>query len=273
MRKKLMSRSNSKYVALIVSAMLAACSIQSKALEVTYIKQEPFRGTPSPNEGLLLKGKIIPGDYDRLINIVKKNPKRFYASTGLILASPGGDISEALKIAEFVKKTYSPVWVGEWAGPCVSACFLIYASASKREAGTGTIGVHRPYVDPKRLTSLSILESETSQKRLMHAARAYLEEHDVPTNIIDKMFQSSSLEVYWLSRNEIDIQLGRRPPWYEQYLIAHCGYNKEMEARYFETNDEDLGKWLTKVDTCGNELSIEQSRKFLNGIGGKERKH
>ena len=266
-----MRRFSSKSVAFIISAILAACSIQSKALEISYIKQEPFEGTSSPNEGLLLKGEIVPGDYDRLIDIVKKSPERFYASTGLILASPGGDISEALKIADFVKKTYSPVWVGEWAGPCISACFLIYSSASKREAGTGTIGVHRPYVNPTRLTTLSILESEASQKRLMRAARAYLVEHDVPTNIIDKMFQSSSLEVYWLSRNELDIQLGRRPPWYEQYLIAHCGYNKEKEARYFETNDEALGKWLTNVDTCGNKLSSGQSRKFLNSISGKER--
>ena len=245
---------------------------KASAVELSYIKQEPFRGSIAPYEGLLLRGEIVPGDYDYLVETIKKDPKRFFDSTGLILSSPGGDISEALKIAYFVKRTYTPVWVGEWAGPCVSACFFIYATAPKREAGTGTIGVHRPYVHPKRLLAMSILESERSQKQAMRAARAYLEANDVPTSIIDKMFQSASTQVHWLSRKELDDELGRRPPWFEQYLITHCGYDKALENRYFETNDDELGEWLSKVDKCGNALSRKESVQFFSTLKRDARK-
>lgn len=248
------------------TCLLSLLPVKVNALEITYIKRDPFSGSPSPSEGLLLHGEIVPGDYDLLIEAITKDTQRFYNSSGLILSSPGGDVSEALKIANFVKHTYRPVWVGEWAGPCVSACFFIYAAASERQAGTGTIGVHRPYVNQKRLIGMSIVESEESQKQAMRAARAYLVENDVPTNIIDKMFQSASTEVYWLSREELDAELGRHPPWFEQYLIAHCGYDKSLEKKYFETNDLELRKQLVEVARCGDNLSRKESNKFISAL-------
>lgn len=267
-----MKKHQTKSLAIAFTCLLSLLPVKANALEITYIKREPFSGSLASGEGLLLRGEIVPGDYDYLIDTIKSDPERFLDSTGLILSSPGGDVSEALKIATFVKRTYTPVWVGEWAGPCVSACFFIYATAPRREAGTGTIGVHRPYVHPKRLIAMSIVESEKSQKQAMQAARAYLVEHDVPTSIIDKMFQSASTEVHWLSREELDSELGRRPPWFEQYLIAHCGYDKALENRYFETNNDELGEWLSRVEKCGNDLSRKESRQFMSTLKRKSRK-
>jgi hypothetical protein len=215
-------------------------------------------------EVLLLKGEIVPGDYQRLLKIIGANPDRYWQSIGMALASPGGDIQEALKIARFVKGLYTPVYVGRATGPCVSACFFIFASAATREAGgTGKIGIHRPYVHPQRMSSISPRQSEALQNELLKEARSYLEGLLVPTNIIDAMFQRASTEVYWLSRIEIEEQLGRRPPWYEQFLIARCGLDKSLEKRLFKGNDEALLYRLVEVHNCGNRLSYPEAVAFL----------
>lgn len=231
--------------------------------EITYSSVNPFDGSRIEGEVLLLKGEIVPGDYQRLLKIIGANPDRFWQSKGIVLASPGGDIQEALIIARFVKGTYTPVFVGKATGPCVSACFSIFASAARREAGTGMIGIHRPYVHPLRMSSMTPRQAEALQKELLQQARSHLAGLLVPTNIIDAMFQRASTEVYWLSRIEIEEQLGRRPPWYEQFLIARCGLDKSLEKRYFKGHDQALLDRLLVVDKCGNILSQPDAEAFL----------
>src|SRR5437867_7651624 len=97
-------------------------------LEITYSSANSFDGSSSVGEGLLLRGEITPGDYEYLLDVIRNSPDRFWRSTGIVLASAGGDIQEALKIAGLVKATYRSVFVGPAAGPCVSACFLVFVA-------------------------------------------------------------------------------------------------------------------------------------------------
>lgn len=247
----------------ILCLCASALSPPASALEISYSSLNPFDGSVSKGEGLLLSGEIVPGDYEYLIEIIRHDQDRFWRSKGFILASPGGDIQEALRIARLVKRTYSPAYVGEATGPCVSACFFIFSAAARREAGHRTLGIHRPYIHPRRLVTTSVSGAETLQRSALQQARSYLESQDVPTSLIDKMFQRASTEVYWLSRDEIEEQLGLRPPWYEQFLISRCGLDKSLERKYFSTNDETLLDQLLIVDACGVRLSAPEARAFL----------
>jgi len=248
------------------------CFAEADGLEISYSRINPFTETSIYDtlnntvnvESILLKGEIFPGDYNRLLDFIRIDTNRFWRSHGFILASPGGDIEEALWIARLVKGTYAEVFVGPATGPCVSACFFIFASAARREAHPGSLGVHRPYVHPKHLISLSPLQAESLQKDILKRARLQLEDLQVPTSIIDTMFQRASTEVYWLTKLEIEDQLGRRPPWYEQFLIARCGLDKNLEKHYFQTNDSRLLKRVLDVDSCGLRLSRPDSERFLN---------
>lgn len=235
----------------------------AKALEITYSNKNPFDGSTSGSESPLLKGEIAPGDYAHLLDVIRTDKDRFWRSTGFVLASPGGDIQEALRIARLVKGTYSAVFVGEAAGPCLSACFFIFSAAAFRDAGSRTLGIHRPYIHPRRLVSVGAVEAETLQKNALRQARSYLEDLDVPTSLIDKMFQRASTEIYWLSLEEIEEQLGRRPPWYEQFLIARCGLNKDLERKYFSTNDKAILDQLMSVNSCGARLWTPEAKSFL----------
>lgn len=106
-------------------------------------------------------------------------------------------------------------------------------------------------------------QAEALQKAALTQARTFLEGLNVPTNLIDKMFQLASTEVYWLSGSEVEVQLGRRPPWYEQFLIARCGFKKSLEADYFATNNPSLLKQLIEVDRCGAHLARPDAEAFI----------
>ena len=98
------------------------------------------------------------------------------------------------------------------------------------------------------------------------------------------MFEQASTEVHWLSERELALQLGQRPPWYEEFLIARCGLDKSAETRFyatapaFKTNTGLAGhsqlrtKYLTRAEalknftaSCSGSLSMRQSASDVNG--------
>jgi hypothetical protein len=257
---------SARIVILFLIAFLSSRSVF--ALEIKYSNVSPFGGGPIAGEYLILKGEITPGDYDHLLNVIWNNPSRFFRESGggisqpiIVLASPGGDIQEAIKIARLVKGVYADVWVGEVTGACASACFFIFASGAYRLATPGTVGIHRPYVHPRRLASLSPSQAEALQNDLFGQARSYLQELQIPTSIIDTMFQRASSEVYWLSYAELWKQIGVRPPWYEQFMIGRCDLDKSVEQRYWSTGDKSL--FNTDAEKCATWLIVPEAIGFL----------
>jgi len=194
--------------------------------EFSYIDYEPFTNQKLPGSSgyLLLSGEIVPGDYDRLLNKIIDDEHRFLVQNTIVLASNGGDVAEAVKIAKLIKSLYSTVYVGPLTGPCVSACFLIYAAANDRASDDEhLIGIHRPYVINAQLASLSATDAEKTQNQVLKQAREYLQDNNVPAYLIEEMFRRSSNDVFWLSANDL-AQLGYRSPWFDQYLVAKCNW-------------------------------------------------
>ena len=149
-----------------------------------------------------MSGEIRRGDYERLLSFIARDPERFRASI-VVLASPGGDLLEAIKIGNVIKASYQTVYVNHLVGPCASACFLIYVAAVSRVGTVPSIGIHRPHFEPHYFSKLSVGQAEVKHKELMREVRAYLEARDVPQHLIEKMFSLSSDEVYWLTWNDL----------------------------------------------------------------------
>lgn len=233
------------------------------ALEIKYSDVNPYSGEHMDGQYLLLRGEITPGDYDHLLSVIWNDPGRFLGNRLIVLASPGGDIQEAMKIARLVKSVYAKARVGPVTGGCASSCFFIFASAAYHGASARTIGIHRPYVHPRRLASLSPSQAEALQNDLFRQARSYLQELQISTNIIDTMFQRASSEVYWLSSAELE-QIGRYPPWYEQFLIGRCGLDTSVAQRYWNSGgDQSLLNRLIEAERCGEQLTMGEAITFL----------
>jgi len=265
---RLLPRLARRALACLACLLAGATAQPAAAMEFSYSNLNPFSGETYAAENLLLKGSIGNGDYARLLDFLRRDPERYWKSLGIVIASPGGDVQEALKIARFVKGTYVQVRVGKATGKCVSACFFIVAAATQREISLEHLGIHRPYVYAERGATMSAAEMEAFQKRVFKEARSYLEDLDVPTSLIDTMFQQASTDVHWLSKREVEEQLGRRPPYYEQFLISRCNFSKALERQYFSSSDKAereaiVGK-LIAAERCGKELSLPDARAYLS---------
>jgi hypothetical protein len=185
------------------------------------------------NDTLYMSGEIHSGDYERFIEFMSKDMLKYADSPKLmVLASNGGDLVEALKIAELLKQMFFNVYVLD--AKCASACFFLYLSGTYRYARPGLLGIHRAYFDPRYFAGLSASEAQKRQAALTQATRNVLDESGVPQYLIEKMNQTSSAQVYWLDDEDLD-RIGSRPAWYEELMIAKCGFNKRLEETFMNT--------------------------------------
>jgi hypothetical protein len=235
-------------------------------IDFSLTNREPFREGTTDGDGryLLLQGEIVPGDYYRLIDFAISNHVDL-PNYEVILSSPGGDVTEALKIGRLFKALYVTALVGPTFGPCVSACFIIFASATQRISWSGLIGIHRPYVNPERMLTLTPGVAEALETHALLDAENYLHQLRVPNHLVDTMFANSSTEVHWLSAEELQYELGERPPWYEEFLIARCGLDKEREDRtrtqpILEDTSSDWNLQQKKVYYCGVKLTHNEAK-------------
>lgn len=205
-----------------------------------FTSKNPVDGTNNVNAAgaLVLSGPIVPGDYDRMLARMAAEPDRYLAENSIILASDGGDVREALRIAKLAKSLFATVYVGPFYGPCVSACFFIYSAANVRlAAGDRILGIHRPYVPDAQFATLSPADAEKVQTAILASARRYLQENNVPAYLIEEMFRRASNDVYWLSPRDVTY-LGERSRWFDQYLVAKCSWNDRVEQAALRGDSE-----------------------------------
>lgn len=238
----------------------------SQAADFSYTSKSPWGNADLNKELVLLEGEIEPGDYNKLVTLIKRNPERFFAYRAMVVASPGGDVQEALKIARFVKGSFTNVLVGDTFGKCESACFLIVAAAPERAWIADHIGVHRPYISNRVLSRLSPSQAEDLQARAFRETRAFMEANDVPLSLIERMFSTSSLEIRWLGAP--GKELGRMRPSYEQYLISRCGYDPRTHRRAIEQQDASARRDLVESLNCGVRQTRSEAESFVvNALG------
>jgi hypothetical protein len=138
-------------------------------------------------------GEIIRGDFDRLLTRLNSLPARVQV-IGFSLDSPGGNIIEAERIANGIRRSKAPVVVLGQA-KCVSACFLIFAAAARKFAEpSALIGVHS--------ASFGGTENATSMALTTAMARDAAE-YGVPPGIIGKMVTTTPGQLEWLTQGDL----------------------------------------------------------------------
>jgi hypothetical protein len=98
-----------------MSARITVCtfalwliSAPAYGAELFYMDHDPYTDRfVGPIGPLVFSGEIIPGDYAALLSKILADRDRFLAQNKLILASDGGDVAEAIKIAKLVKSLYT----------------------------------------------------------------------------------------------------------------------------------------------------------------------
>jgi hypothetical protein len=160
-------------------------------------------------KGVLIEGEIEKGDYDKLYDLLKEMGPSW---SRIYIASPGGDVAEAIKIGVLVRKLLLSVYVPKfWMGgpevdefnrQCSSACFFIYVAGIYRSGDK--IGIHRPSLTVGRLIDISLSEASNKNLKIRSVISAYLGSMGVPLKYTDQMFKIDHDDVEFLNFKDLD---------------------------------------------------------------------
>lgn len=182
-----------------------------------------------PLKGILIEGPIVKGDFKRFQYLALSGSHRV-----VWLASPGGDLAEAIKIGLLVRKLKMNVWAPEanrrsWNtmihisdqrnSVCSSACFFIYAAGIYRSGGI--LGVHRPRIDEEDLKAMTIEQAASGQVSTSEVAAACLRKMGIPNSLIEKAATTKPNDIQWLTEAEVSSLSGYIPE-YEDWIEAKC---------------------------------------------------
>jgi hypothetical protein len=208
---------------------------------------------------VIIEGKIEAGDYDKLRNIYGERQSEFFLGMSdnvLSLASPGGDLAEAMKIGRLVRalklitdvpSRNRPHIIGQ--GPqvgehkltnpqanyaCASACFFIFVAGVKRIQDSWSdddpiLGIHRPFLSDSDLRMLSGDQAIASSDRLRTAVENYLKEMGVPAKYADMMFTVPKDEVRWIGSADFKNDLKGIIPELKDWMAARCDTRTDVE--------------------------------------------
>jgi len=229
---------------------------------------------------LILEGKIVKGDYDKLRNFLSSKSNFEKISGGVFLASPGGSITEAMKIGRLVRalrlSTDAP------SGPamgsrrfgesvitpgvlsdaksnygCASACFFIYVAGVERHVGwAGRLGVHRPFELESEAKKLDVDQAINRNWQVRGLVQKYLKEMSVPEKYVDLIYSVPSDEIRWFTQAEIDTDFQGSIPELKDWIGAKCSPRTKSEKTIHTTGDstsEIARCWIQVKSQLSNE--------------------
>ena len=206
-----------RYFCRLIAAIAACGAVTADAADIR-------RGF---NDELVLEGTISPGDCSKVKNLLHAEEAR-----QIYLASPGGNLAEAMEIGRLVRalkmetvvpgKSDLPLY-GERAALrhklndyktnylCTSACFFVFVAGISRWADTPSgdpiLGIHRPYLSENDLGGLSSDQAMAAANRTRLVVESYLKAMSVPAKYADQMFSVPKDKVQWISRDDYDADL------------------------------------------------------------------
>lgn len=228
---------------------------------------------------ITISGKIEKGDYVRLLKFLKPDyskstpeevfKNRLAFQKTVVLDSSGGDVSEAMKIANLIEKSYANTEVPK-GGRCYSSCFLIWAGGARHLLG-GEIGVHRITLAGN---DTNIAKSEKVVVPASQSVESYLLRVGIPRRIVDKMNETSSSDLFkfdgqWLWHEDLLDAIQYRPSFID-VAQKRCGVDPTAEdVRALRTYDKTKSRsWIGCIEGVRYENMIGND--FLADEIGKQ---
>ena len=184
--------------------------------------------TGAPLGGIIIEGRIAPGDFVKVASLVLAARD----ANVVWLASPGGNLSEALRIGRLIRQlaleVRAPV---DRARPlvllrdadnntCASACFFLYVAGVNRQGSV--LGIHKPALPADEYFALGLDGSVAAHQQIAEATAAYLDVMGVPARYASLMLATSSAEMAWLSPDDIVRDFTGIAPGYDEQLLRGC---------------------------------------------------
>jgi hypothetical protein len=212
-----------KLFALLVA--FAAFNLGTAAANAAEIRLHPSAQLPG---SAIFEGTIEKGDYDKVLRFMFQ-----YPVIDVILASPGGDAAEAMKIGKIFRALkvvtslpgagllsrdlfpLEPTLLNDPKADfmCRRACFFVLAGGIYRsETLLGPrLGFDRPYLTDKDLQALGGDKPIPKAEDTLAVVGNYLRKMGVPPSYAEGMFSLQADEIRLVSYEEFQIDLGLIP--------------------------------------------------------------
>jgi hypothetical protein len=231
---------------LLSTRIFAACVLCSSTVSAADIRMGPSHGVVAR---AVLEGTIQAGDFDKF--------KKFILNGGnvveIYLASPGGDLAEAIKIGLLVRiLKLSTVVPGKTlthqaresattghglTNPkadyaCVSACFFIFVAGVHRshdDVGSALLALHRPSLTADTLKRLSPEQAVTADGQARMMVDNYLKAMGVPEKYIETMYSEPARRIRWIRNDEFETDFDGFIPQLRDWIGARCDKRDDFE--------------------------------------------
>jgi len=169
-----------------------------------------------------LEGRIVAGDFDKFKSFIGNDGN----VTELYLASPGGDLAEAMKIGLLVRNLKLSTVVPSKTLTnqqrdlttarhnlkdakadylCASACFFIFVAGIHRgsdDQGPPILGIHKPSLAENNLSRWNLDQTTAADTRVETAVEGYLKLMDVPSKYAEIMYSVPKRRIRWIRDDE-----------------------------------------------------------------------
>jgi hypothetical protein len=231
-------------------ASIAVCAASAGSLNAADLREGAALGE------VVLEGTIEAGDYAKVEAFFEESLVR-----SIYLASPGGNLIDAIKIGRLVRGLKLETIVPNDTRSdlreklaarhklndvkanymCASACFFVFAAGVKRAVdffGDPIFGIHGPYLSDSDLRAMSDNQAIASANQLREVVEKYLKEMSVPAKYADLMFSVPKDKVWWITGADFEADLE--------------GFIPELKDGWVR----DVTRALTPKRPCGRESRI-----------------
>jgi len=182
----------------------------------------------SPLAGITIEGMIAPGDFAKLVPLLLDAEGK----SVVWLASPGGNLSEALRMGALIRQLALEVRVPDDRSrplvrlrdpennTCASACFFLYVAGVRRQGSV--LGIHKPTLPADEYFSLGLDGAVDASRVIREAVTAYLEEMGVPSKYSSLMLSTPNSDMVWLMSEDVRSDLNGVVAEYAERLGDVC---------------------------------------------------
>ncbi len=263
-------------------AAIAVCAAKVVPLHAAEIREGFWLGE------MVLEGEIEAGDSEKFKSFIDKNQ-----SKSVYLASPGGNVAEAIEIGHIARalklETIIPAQASsefrsrsidilkkvadrhhiknrEANYMCASACFFIFVAGIHRIKEEffeePILGVHRPFMTDSDLRKLSANQAIASANQLRKVVESYLKEMSVPMKYADLMFSVPKAQVRWIGSADFQSDLEGFIPELKDWMDAQCDKRTDAEKVMWEAIKDKSGTEKTVAEKkLGEMLGKKMSEK------------
>ncbi len=252
------------------TGILIACVLWSATVSAAEIRTDP--ASHGAAAGAVLEGLIQAGDFEKFKNFILNGGNAFQ----IYLASPGGDLAEAVKIGLLVRLLkLSTVVPGKpltnqafesaaaehgLSSPkadyeCASACFFIFVAGVHRshdDRGPALLGIHRPSLTADALKRLSADQAITANGQVRTMVENYLKAMGVPAKYAETMYSELGRRIRWIRNDEFEADLDGFIPQLKDWVDARCDKRSDIEK-----NDRQAPKSKTVAEQTRSERSVD----------------